>query len=230
MATGKYKDPVTGEWITFAKGSRGEKGDPGEKGEDGKTPDVYVLTGSMTAVLNGQANIVLYKNGEVCTDTTYLYSQVSSGGGEWRNHGTSTGNFKGSKTWSFGGTDAGMAWRCYAYTDSTKTNLLAACFIHGGAKGDSASVTAPEMLLVTFDPADSTVNVDPAQITEHYEAGGVVVWDMDDRDWGYATLTSYSTSNALFTFINLEECLIRQLAVFEDGTGEVFEQYFVVQS
>lgn len=84
---------------------------------------------------------------------------------------------------------------------------------------------APDLMVVEFDGNLATWL--PGQIYDHVCAGGTAVWDMGDRDYGYATLTTISESNAMFTFISAEEGLMKQLCVFDDGSAEVFELWLI---
>ena len=107
----------------------------GAKGDEGDAATEWQLSMYMDKVEDGKVVASLYKNGELCTETKYLASYVSSGGGEWRAHGTSTGNITGSKSWSFGGTKSGMAWRADVYEDNTKEIFLTSGFVAIGPTG-----------------------------------------------------------------------------------------------
>lgn len=123
-------------------------GPQGPAGKDGETLPQYMLVGKITGSRNATITVELYKDGVPCTETLYLHGQVASGNSAWRTHGTSTGNFTGSKSWSFGGDASGIGWKMDVYRDSTQTELLASCAITGGATG------------VTFTPSvDSSGNL-----------------------------------------------------------------------
>ena len=69
----------------------------------------------------------------------YLRTYVSSQGGEWRAHGTGSGYFTGKKSWSYGGGDEGVAWKCEVYADENTTEMLALASAATGTKGDTGS-------------------------------------------------------------------------------------------
>ena len=124
IAKEKGFDGTEEEWLESLQGEKGDRA------------DIYTLEGNMNTLTSGTVQIQLFKNGQPCTERVYLVSNVASGSSDWREHGTSTGWFTTQKSWNYGGTEAGMAWRCYAYEDNTRTNLLAACSIFASPKGE----------------------------------------------------------------------------------------------
>jgi len=114
------------EWLESLKG---------EQGADGETPTVWMLAGALTTATGGSVTVSLYKNGVLATEEAYLVNQVSSGGASWREHGSSKGYFTGTKTWTYGGDTQGIAWKCYAYKDSTLSELLASCALSVASEG-----------------------------------------------------------------------------------------------
>lgn len=122
------------------QGEIGPQGPQGIQGEKGDSPDVWILEGALTRAKDGSATVSLYKNGVLYDGSAYLATQVSSAGGAWRAHSGSKGDFVGTKTWTFGGNDNGIAWRCFAYADSTMEKLLASCSMSAGITG----ATGPE--------------------------------------------------------------------------------------
>lgn len=85
-------------------------------------------------------------------------------------------------------------------------------------------------MVVTFDTDTLIASHTPSEIAEYVDSGGEAVWDLDDRDYGYAVLTSYSVNSAIFTFISVEESRIVQLYITSDGTGEIFEHELIYTS
>lgn len=140
----EYGDPI---WITSdieavgpkgdtgATGPQGPQGEKGDTGEKGDIPDVWTLEGGITRAKNGSVTVSLYKNGVLYSENAYLVNHVSSAGASWREHGSSKGVFQGTKTWTFGGDDNGIAWRCFAYADATMEKLLASCSVCAGITG-----------------------------------------------------------------------------------------------
>lgn len=98
-------------------------------------PETWILSLRVTTPSNGNVIAELYKDGVICTDRMYLRVYVSSQGGEWRVHGTGSGYFTGEKTWSYGGGDEGVAWKCEAYADENMTEMLALASAATGTKG-----------------------------------------------------------------------------------------------
>ena len=102
-------------------------------------PATWVLSLRVTTPANGNVIAELYKDGVICTDRMYLRTYVSSQGGEWRAHGTGSGYFTGKKSWSYGGGDEGVAWKCEVYADENMTERLALASAATGTKGDPGS-------------------------------------------------------------------------------------------
>lgn len=100
-------------------------------------PTMWVLGLRVTTPSNGNVIAELYKDGVICTDRMYLRTYVSSQGGEWRAHGTGSGYFTGKKSWSYGGGDEGVAWKCEVYADENTTEMLALASAATGTKGDT---------------------------------------------------------------------------------------------
>ena len=174
--------PVKGvDYFDGVDGKDGEKGDPGEKG------DQWVLSGRITTPVNGTVSLSLYKNGVLYEDAVYLYSQVSSDGANWRQHGSSTGTMNGTKTWSYGGTADGIAWQCDAYTDSSKSELLASISLVAspqgpqGDPGSDAEVTKENIeAALGYTPAD---NADLGKKLDAYIFTGTVDNSADGEDY-----------------------------------------------
>ena len=86
----------------------------------------YVLYLHATSALSGKVEILLYKDGQPCTESLYLYNEYRYGNSQaWSAHPTTSGTFQGSKTWTYGGNANGIAWKSSIYRDSSKSELLA---------------------------------------------------------------------------------------------------------
>lgn len=197
----------------------------------GITSDTYILEGSMNAIANGSAVVRLYKNGQPCTDRVYLVSEVSSGGAAWSEHGTSTGWLTTEKTWSFDGTEDGMAWRFRAYADSTRSKLLASCFISAAGKdgndyvlsnADKAEIAERAATLVKTGGADwNAAEGEPGHVENRTHWVGRKEVTVECAQYDYVILEGFPAFAAGDTLTVKADGVEQSIVVVEDN-GALF--------